>query len=177
MGRFKKPAKRQLSEGDPRKVGRHKLEAEAASRPVPSGLPSPPETLSARAKQVFEHAVSELDAMGIIGKADEMMLVTMAVSYVGAEEAREEAECLREGPQDAQTRAAIQRADKREDRKLALFLKTADKLGLSPAAREHLSIESDPDDAHAQLMKILSEPRKPRTPIEQTPTSEERKPQ
>ncbi|HEX3322298.1 MAG TPA: P27 family phage terminase small subunit [Terriglobales bacterium] len=171
MGNPKIPAKRQIAAGDPRRVGRHKLEAEAASRPVASGLPEAPETLSPRAREVFEHAVRELDAMGLIGKADEMMLVTMAVSYVGAEEAREEAECLRQGPQDAQTRAAIQRADKREDRKLALFLKTADKLGLSPAAREHLSIEHDADDAREELMRILSQPRKPRV---QVPTTDER---
>ena len=78
-------------------------------------------------------------------------MIAMANAYADAAEAREEASALRQNAKRTRdVLQAIARAEKREDRKLALFVKCSDRLGLSPRSRENLTIapqdepQSDP---------------------------------
>ena len=89
-------------------------------------------------------------------------MTTMANSYADAEKAREEAERLRAtGKKTRDVLQAIAREQKREDRKLELFLRCSDRLGLSPRSRENLTIERQ-HDGMAELMELLARPRNER---------------
>ena len=164
MGNYKKPPIIAKSEGDTRKRGRRKHSEAQKTRAVADGLPECPENLPDRASQVFRFLAQELNALGVVGAIDELILVTCSNAVADAEEAAREVACLRSGPQNRETRAARTRAEKRGERLQALFLKCADRLGLSPRARQGLAVEP-PQDAHAELMAILSKPRVSKIPM------------
>jgi hypothetical protein len=106
---------------------------------------------------------AELNKMHLLGAADVPVMTTMANSYADAEEAREESQRLRaSGKKTRDVLQAIAREEKREDRKLQLFLQCSDRLGLSPRSRENLTIEKQ-GDGMAELMELLRTPRVERT--------------
>jgi hypothetical protein len=106
---------------------------------------------------------AELTKMGLLGAPDIFIMRLMANSYADAEQAREEAERLRAtGKKTRDILQAIGREQKREDRKLELFLRCSDRLGLSPRGRENLTIERQ-NDGITEIMKLLTRPRIART--------------
>jgi len=164
MSNPRKPISRQLAEGGPGHRGKKKLRAQARPKPTaPFDLASAGTHLSPKAREIFHLAVAELSEMHVLVQPDWMIMVAMANSYADASEAREEAARLREtGKRTRDVLQAIARAEKREDRKLALFLRCSDRLGLSPRSRENLTVEPQ-RDGMAELMKLLSQPRVKRT--------------
>ena len=157
MAKPRKTLQRQITEGDPGHKGRRTLREQP--RPAPNAQidRNACAGLSPRAQAIFDTAMVELNKMHLLGPADIPVMTTMANSYADAEEAREEAQRLRAtGKKTRDVLQAIAREQKREDRKLQLFLQCSDRLGLSPRSRENLTIEKQ-DDGMAELMELLAE--------------------
>jgi phage terminase small subunit len=159
MAKPRKTLQRQITEGDPGHKGRRKLREQARPAPKAPFDQNAGGGLSPRAKTIFDAMTVELNKMHLLGAADIPVMTTMANSYADAEEAREEAQRLRAtGKKTRDVLQAIAREQKREDRKLQLFLQCSDRLGLSPRSRENLTIEKQ-DDGMAELMELLAKPR------------------
>ena len=162
MAKPRKTLQRQITEGDPGHKGQRKLREQQRPSPKAQIDLNASAGLSPRAKAIFDAATLELNKMHLLGAPDILIMTTMANSYADAEKAREEAERLRAtGKKTRDVLQAIAREQKREDRKLQLFLQCSDRLGLSPRSRENLTIEKQ-DDSMAELMKLLARPRKER---------------
>ena len=141
MGNFRKPIKLAKSEGDTRRLGKRRHAEAQKGKPTAAGVPTCPENLSERAQQVFQFLAEELSALGVVGAIDELILVTCSNAVADAEEAAREVASLRSGPQNRETRETRRAAEKRGERLQAIFLKCADRLGLSPRARQSLAVE------------------------------------
>ena len=84
-GRKPKPIALQVAEGDPRKVGRHKLERLMEAEPSPRmGLPPCPEHLSGLARSTWTFWAQELEAMELDRRPDAQMLEGACVNYARA---------------------------------------------------------------------------------------------
>jgi phage terminase small subunit len=159
MAKSRKPVRRQVTEGDPGHKGRKKLRAYANPKPSEPFHRNAGKELSPRARAIFDATVVELNEMGILGAPDVLILTAMANAYADASDARDEVLALRRsGKKTRDVLQSIARQEKREDRKLALFLKCSDRLGLSPRSRENLTVEKR-HDADAELWKVLLTPR------------------
>lgn len=175
MSNPRKPINRQVAEGDPGHRGRKKLRAQGRPKSLaPFDGASAGAELSLKAREIFDFAVEELSDMRVLGRPDRMIMVAMANAYADAAEARVEASALRQkGKRTRDMLQAIARAEKREDRKLALFVKCSDRLGLSPRSRENLTIAPQ-DEGMEDLMELLSRPRVQRTGPIPSPADRER---
>lgn len=81
-GRKPKPAARQIAEGDPRKLGKHKLIEKLNREPnAKRGLPDCPEHLEGRARSAWEFWAEELAHMNLDSRPDAMMLEGACVNY------------------------------------------------------------------------------------------------
>jgi phage terminase small subunit len=159
MAKQRKTLRRQITEGEPGHKGRRRLREEARPSTTAQFERNAGAGLSPRAKAIFDAATVELNKMRLLGAPDILIMTTMANSYADAEEAREEAERLRAtGKKTRDVLQQIARQEKREDRKLELFLRCSDRLGLSPRSRENLTIQKQ-DSGVDDLMKLLMQPR------------------
>lgn len=162
MGVIKKSLRLKIAQGDTRKVGKRKLEEQLDAVPkAPRGLPADcPRHLNGHARRAWAFLKGELEAMHLDHRPDALALEAGCLAYgaaIDAEEvlAREGATVLIAGDPKKHPATSVRNAA------WSRFTQFCDRFGLSPRARESLSIET-PADAHAELMEILSRPRTPR---------------
>ena len=94
-GRKPKPAARQISEGDPRKLGKRKLQAKLEAEPQATrGLPACPRHLRGRARAAWKFWAEELGQMNLDRRPDAMMLEGACVNYEAAVRAYEQVQKL-----------------------------------------------------------------------------------
>lgn len=166
-GRKPKPISQQIAEGDPRKIGkgkleeRHKKEAKAAR-----GFPPCPRHLRGRARAAWNFWTKELSEMKLDCRPDAMMLEGACVNYARAvqadlilqhgcqvtepildSEGDVIGEKIKNHPAVAVSNAAW--------RNLRAF---CSEFGLSPVSRTRLTIDKK-DDGEDDFLKLLSRPR------------------
>jgi len=168
-GRKPKPTAQQVAEGDPRKLGVHRLEQKAAAEAKGSrGLPNCPPHLKGRARKAWKSWSEELGRMNLDCRPDAQMLEGACVAYEAATDCYEKIQ--------AQGRLVAKRAVDPETNKLVVVsVKTnplvgqmnqswmimrafCSEFGLSPVSRTRLIVEK-PDDSEDELLEILSQPR------------------
>ena len=168
-GRKPKPTARQVAEGDPRKLGVHrleqKLEAEAkASR----GLPKCPSHLKGRARKAWKFWSEELERMNLDCRPDAQMLEGACVAYEAAVECYEtiqkQGRLVAKRILDPQTNTLVvsnvkpNPAVSQMNSAWALLRMFCSEFGLSPVSRTRLAIEK-PADGDDELLEILTKPR------------------
>lgn len=90
-GRPRKPLAQRAQEGDRRKIGRKKLEAQIAAEPrTQSGLPEPPAHINGLAREAWDAWKIQLELMGLDKMPDAAMLEGACVAYQRAVIADEE---------------------------------------------------------------------------------------
>jgi P27 family predicted phage terminase small subunit len=180
-GRKPKPAAQQVAEGDPRRIGVHKLEQRAASEAKATrGLPNCPTHLKGLARKAWKFWSRELEAMGMDCRPDGPMLEGVCIAYANAIEAYETIQ--------KQSTLVAKRALDPETNKLvvvnvkphpavaqgnaawALVKAFCSEFGFSPVSRSRLALEKGVADEE-DLLAILSRPRQPRS--DQLPESTE----
>jgi P27 family predicted phage terminase small subunit len=177
-GRKPKPTAQQVAEGDPRKLGVHrleqKLEAEAKG---PRGLPKCPPHLKGLARKAWRFWSEELVHMNIDCRPDALMLEGACIAYQAAIDAYETIQ--KQGPLvakrilDPETSKLVVSNVKphpavAQGNAAWMLLKAfASEFGLSPVSRTRLAIEK-PAAGEDDLLEILSQPRerKPKPPSE-----------
>ena len=172
-GRKPKPTALQIAEGDPRKLGVHKLEQklEAEAKGY-RGLPNCPSHLQGRARKAWRFWSEELEFMNIDCRPDAQMLEGACVAYEAAVDAYETIQ--------KQGRLVAKRVLDPETNKLvvanvkphpavaqgnaawALMRAFCSEFGLSPVSRTRLAIEK-PTVGEDDLLEILSRAREPKT--------------
>src|ERR1700675_3307689 len=171
-GRKPKPTQLQISEGDPRRIGRRKLEQKLEAEAKGSrGLPNCPSHLKGRARKAWKFWSEELERMNIDCRPDAQMLEGACVAYESAVECYETIQ--------KQGRLVAKRILDPETNKLVVanvkphpsvaqgnaawvLLKAfCSEFGLSPVSRSRLAIDR-PGAGEADLMEILSRPRERR---------------
>jgi P27 family predicted phage terminase small subunit len=168
-GRKPKPTSQQISEGDPRKLGVHrleqKLEAEAkASR----GLPRCPKHLQGAARKAWRFWSEELEAMNLDARPDAMMLEGACVAYQAAVESYEtiqkQGRLVAKRILDPQTNTLVvanvkpHPAVAQMNAAWMLLKAFCSEFGLSPVSRTRLAIDK-PADSDDELLQILAQPR------------------
>jgi len=182
-GRKPKPTTQQIAEGDPRKLGVHRLEQKLkAEAKGTRGLPKCPPHLKGLARKAWRFWSEELAHMNLDCRPDALMLEGACIAYQSAIKAYE----------TIQTQGALvaKRIVDPETNKLVvsnvkphpavaqgnaawMLLKTfCSEFGLSPVSRTRLAVEK-PSAEEDDLMAILSQPRKRRQQEEQQPTQAE----
>jgi P27 family predicted phage terminase small subunit len=167
-GRKPKPTRRQISEGDPAKRGKHKLQEKLNSEPrATRGLPPCPKHLVGVARSAWKFLVEELRAMKLDMRPDAMMLEGACVNYARAVQADAMVQrgCQLKEPIINHTTGevigtkiknhpavAISNAAWRQVRAFC------SEFGLSPVSRTRLALEQ-PDTSSEDLMKLLTAPR------------------
>ncbi len=168
-GRKPKPASQQISEGDPRKLGVHrleqKLEAEAKGA---RGLPDCPAHLKGRARKAWKLWSEELERMNLDCRPDAQMLEGACVAYEAAVECYEtiqkQGRLVAKRILDPQTNTLVvanvkpHPAVAQMNAAWTLLKMFCSEFGLSPVSRTRLSIDK-PTDAEDDLLEILSQPR------------------
>jgi P27 family predicted phage terminase small subunit len=170
-GRRPKPTRRQISEGDPAKRGKRKLQEKLNSEPKATrGLPPCPKHVVGVARSAWKFWVEELRAMKLDARADAMMLEGACVNYARAVQADAiiQRGCQVEEPIINHTigkvigtkiknhpAVAISNAAWRQVRAFC------SEFGLSPVSRTRLALEQ-PDTSIEDLMKLLATPREKR---------------
>ena len=168
-GRKPKPTTLQVAEGDPRKLGVHRLEQKLEAEAKGSrGLPRCPPHLKGRARKVWKLWSEELERMNLDCRPDGPMLEAACVAYEAAIECYETIQ--------KQGRVVAKKIVDPETNKLVvsnvkphpavaqgnaawMLLKAfCSEFGLSPVSRTRLAIEKPPDNED-DLMTILSQPR------------------
>ena len=87
-GRKKKPNSVQIAAGDPRKLGKRKLQEKLESEPAAScGLPDCPDHLKGRARDTWHFWARELEVMQLDQRPDAHMLEGACVAYSQAVDA------------------------------------------------------------------------------------------
>jgi P27 family predicted phage terminase small subunit len=168
-GRKPKPTTLQVAEGDPRKLGVHRLEQKLKAEAKGSrGLPNCPAHLKGRARKAWKLWSEELERMNLDCRPDAQMLEGACVSYEAAVECYETIQ--------KQGRLVAKRILDPETNKLVvanikphpavaqmnaawMLLKAfCSEFGLSPVSRTRLAIEK-PAAGEDDLLEILSQPR------------------
>jgi P27 family predicted phage terminase small subunit len=172
-GRKPKPIARQISEGDPRKQGKHKLQERLNAEPQATrGLPVCPKHLRGRARAAWGFWAEELADMKLDRRPDAMMLEGACVNYARAVEAdilvAREGLMVEESIIDDETKEKIVLRVKYHPgisvsnaawRQMRSF---CSEFGLSPVSRTRLSSEKSPDKGQ-DLLALLSLPRGPKS--------------
>ena len=84
-GRKPKPASAQVAAGDPRKRGKHKLQAAMnAEPPATKGLPECPDHLTQRARECWDFVADEITKMNLDRRPDALMLEGICLNYARA---------------------------------------------------------------------------------------------
>ena len=168
-GRKPKPTAQQIAEGDPRKLGVHrleqKLEAEAKGA---RGLPNCPPHLKGLARKAWRFWSEELAHMNLDCRPDALMLEGACIAYQAAIQAYETIQA--QGPLvakrilDPETNKLVVSNVKphpavAQGNAAWMLLKAfCSEFGLSPVSRTRLTIEK-PADSEDELIGILSQPR------------------
>lgn len=176
-GRKPKPTTQQISEGDPRKLGVHRLEQKLkAEAKGARGLPTCPAHLKGLARKAWKFWSEELERMNLDCRPDAMMLQGACISYQQAIEAYETIQ--KQGPLvakrilDPETNKLVvsnvkaHPAVAQMNAAWVLLKAFCSEFGLSPVSRTRLAIEK-PADGEDELLEILSQPRlaKPSTEV------------
>ena len=175
-GRKPKPIRQQINEGDPSKVGKHKLEKKLETEPKATrGLPSCPKHLKGIARAAWNFWHEELTAMRLDARPDAQMLEGACVAYGRAVKADQlletDALLIVEPIFDKERKVfgsklkshpavAISNCSWRNVRSFC------SEFGLSPVSRTRLTLEKS-DSSGVDLFAILSRPRerKPNTDL------------
>ncbi len=172
-GRKPKGASRKLAEGDTRKIGAHKLAAQIAGEPrAVRGLPPCPRHLRGRARAAWNFWREELIAMNLDCRPDAQMLEGACVAYEAAvnsyETIHKQGRLIARRAADPKTGQLVV-VDVRPHPAVAmgndawtLLRSFCSEFGLSPVSRARLSIDRT-DTGDDDLMKILMQPRPPKT--------------
>lgn len=171
-GRKPKPTALQIAQGDPRKLGKNKLEEKLAAEPdVKRGLPDCPRYLRGRARHAWGFWAEELAHMNLDAKPDAMMLEGACVAWAKAVEA--DLILARDGlivedsiiDKKSGERIVLKRKRNPADhisnsawRQVRAF---CSEFGLSPTSRTRLSVGKR-DTAEMEIAELLSRPREPR---------------
>jgi P27 family predicted phage terminase small subunit len=168
-GRKPKPTTLQISEGDPRKLGVHRLEQKlGAEAKGTRGLPKCPTHLKGLARKAWRFWSEELERMNLDCRPDAQMLEGACVAYEAAVECYEtiqnQGRLVAKRILDPQTKTLVV-ANVKPHPAVAqmnaawLLLKAfCSEFGLSPVSRTRLAIDN-PADAEDDLLEILSQPR------------------
>jgi P27 family predicted phage terminase small subunit len=168
----KKPINRQIAEGDPRKIGKRKLlDAQECQPKAARGLPNCPRHLKGRARTAWNFLREQLESMDLDRRPDALALEAGCLAYQAAIVAEETparegcvvAEPVTRGGLVVGTIRRTHPVTRVRNAAWARFTQFCDRFGLSPQAREHLSVEPAADSGE-ELMQILSEPRVRKTP-------------
>jgi P27 family predicted phage terminase small subunit len=168
-GRKPKPASQQISEGDPRKRGVHKLAARLESEPRPAhGLRACPKHLTGRARLAWRFWRKELERMNLDCRPDALTLEGACMLYATASDMHELIEQQgklvakkERNPRTGQLEVVDVRAHPGlaiRDRALALLRGFCAEFGLSPVSRARLTVDRREDDTD-DLMALLAGPR------------------
>jgi P27 family predicted phage terminase small subunit len=168
-GRKPTPTSRQVAEGDPRKRGVNKLDAQLASEPkAERGLPECPEHLGERARWAWDLWKEELEKMQLDARPDQVMLEGACVNYGRAVEA--DLLELKHGPLIAEpivrldgtptgrTKIKANPAIAISNKSWKLVHTFCSEFGLSPVSRTRLTIEKGGGEKD-ELLELLSRPR------------------
>jgi P27 family predicted phage terminase small subunit len=179
-GRKPKPTSQQISEGDPRKLGVHRLEQKLRVEAKGTrGLPKCPAHLKGLARKAWRFWSEELAHMNLDCRADALLLEGACASYQAAIEAYEtiqkQGSLVAKRVVDPQTNKLVVSNIKphpavAQGNAAWMLLKAfCSEFGLSPVSRTRLAVEKPPADED-DLMAILSQPRdgerKQKTPPE-----------
>jgi P27 family predicted phage terminase small subunit len=167
-GQRPKPTAIQIVEGDPRRLGKNKLQEKLAHEPNPSvGLPPCPRHLEGYARGAWNRWRKQLQAMDWDRSPDAQALECACQAY------QDVAGCYkllkkqgRVVPRQARDAAGnwvvvglmTHPAVRQRNQAMMILKAFCDEFGLTPAARTRLSVEA-PDDEEDDLMKLLSQPR------------------
>ena len=168
-GRKPKPTSQQISEGDPRKLGVHRLEKKLEAEAKGSrGLPSCPAHLKGRARKAWKLWSEELERMNLDCRPDAQMLEGACVAYEAAVECYEtiqkQGRLVAKRVLDPQTNTLTvvnvkpHPAVAQMNAAWMLLKMFCSEFGLSPVSRTRLAVEK-PADAEDDLLEILSQPR------------------
>jgi len=173
-GRKPKPTSRQISEGDPRKKGVHKLQEKLLSEPnAKRGLPPCPEHLDGLAKTAYDFWAKELSDMSLDCSPDGVMLEGACVAYGMAVEADnivkeqgvittdkfyKDGELVSE-KQKAHPAVAVSNAAWRQVKAFC------SEFGLSPVSRTRLTIEKG-NSEDKNLSDLLNQERPTRSAVQ-----------
>jgi P27 family predicted phage terminase small subunit len=171
-GRKPKPIAQQIAEGDPRKIGKKKLQRMLEAGPQAArGLPKCPRHLRGRARAAWNYWREELIAMQLDSRPDAMMLEGACVNYAKAVQADllvlaggvtlEEPIIDPETGEQKGVKIKRNPADVVSNRAWGLVKAFCSEFGLSPVSRTRLTLEKR-DDGKSELLKLLSQPRTPR---------------
>jgi len=172
-GRKPRPAAQQIAEGDPRRVGVHKLEQRAASEAKAArGLPNCPNHLKGLARKAWKFWSRELAVMSMDCRPDGPMLEGACINYANAIEAYETTQkqgtIVAKRILDPETNKLVvvnvkpHPAVAQGNAAWVLVRAFCSEFGFSPVARARLAMDktmADEDD----LLEILTRPRQPRT--------------
>jgi len=168
-GRKPKPTALQVSEGDPRKLGVHRLEQKLAAEAKGSrGLPKCPPHLEGLARKAWRFWSEELAHMNLDCRPDALMLEGACIAYQAAIQAYETIQ--QQGPlvakrilDPATNKLVVSNVKPHpavaQGNAAWMLLKAfCSEFGLSPVSRTRLTIEK-PTDGEDELLAILSQPR------------------
>ena len=170
-GRKPKPIERQIAEGDPRKVGKAKLEAKLSEQiKATSGLPHCPRHLKGRARYAWTFWAEELQVMKLDKRPDAPMLEGACRAYeraVKADLILDESGLIVEDkfiePESGEVivlRVRKHPAVEVSNRSWLIVKAFCCEFGLTPAARMRVKVETGKDDDD-DLVKVLSQARQP----------------
>ncbi|HLN02059.1 MAG TPA: phage terminase small subunit P27 family [Bryobacteraceae bacterium] len=168
-GRKPKPTTLQISEGDPRRLGTHKLEQKMKAEAKASrGLPACPRHLKGLARKAWKFWSEELERMNLDCRPDAQMLEGACVAYEAAVECYEtiqkQGRLVAKRILDPQTNTLVvanvkpHPAVAQMNAAWTLLKMFCSEFGLSPISRTRLAIEK-PADSEDDLLEILSQPR------------------
>ncbi len=162
----------QIAAGDPRKIGKAKLQKRLEAEPKAThGLPDCPRHLKGRARAAWAFWKEELEVMSLDSRPDAMMLEGACVNYARAVDAdliiAAGGIVLEEPILDKQetvvgTKYKANPAIAISNAAWKLAKGFCSEFGLSPVGRTRLAVEK-PNDEEKDLMEMLSQPRTART--------------
>lgn len=166
----RKPTARQLIEGDPRKLGKRKLQEKLASEPIAArGLPDPPEYLSGVAREIWRFLKGELELMQLDARPDAATLEGLCRAYSRAIEAdlildRQGIIVSEPVFYKGEPLAGIERTKKHPaitvaQASWALVTKFCSEFGLSPVSRSRLTIDRKEKQTDQNINDLLAGPR------------------
>lgn len=175
-GRKPKALTRQIAEGDPRKVGKGKLQQRSSAEPKAThGLPPCPRHLRGRARAQWNLWRGELEVMDLGSRPDAAMLEGACVHYARAVEAdliiaaagqMLEEPILNRDEVVVGTRFKTNPAIAISAKSWLLTKAFCSEFGFSPVSRMRLAAEK-PNVEEQDLMAVLSRPRTPRALVAQ----------
>lgn len=168
-GRKPRPTTLQIAEGDPRKLGVHRLERKLeAEAKATRGLPNCPAHLKGRARKAWNSWSAELENMNLDCRPDAPMLEGACVAYEAAVECYEtiqkQGRLVAKRILDPQSNALVvanvkpHPAVAQMNAAWMLLKAFCSEFGLSPVSRTRLAIERS-TDGESELLAILAQPR------------------